>query len=453
MEQNALSTKHSILPYKARRDRLLTAMRAAGGGIAFIPSALELTRNADNTYPFRADSYFYYLTQFCEPDAALLLIALEGHTESVLFCNVKNQEREIWDGYRFGPEAAATTFGFDHALPIESLNEEMPQWLKQSEQFFFPLHTPNMVRFPLSQWFDTVRSQIRSGAKLPLKHIDVCALIDDMRLHKDALEQDLMRTAACISAGAHIRAMQACRIGMPECALEAELLHEFRRHGADGPAYGSIVGSGANSCILHYRAGDALIKDGDMVLIDAGCEYQGYAGDITRTFPANGRFNQAQKDLYECVLAAQLAAIDAVKVGAKFTHPHDVALRILVQGMFDFGLLQKTRHGNVDQAIEQKHYTRFYMHRTSHWLGLDVHDVGSYVQSVDGQSQARYLAPNMVLTIEPGLYVRPADDIPEAYWNIGIRIEDDILVTDTVPKILSCDAPKTVMQIESTMQH
>ncbi len=450
-------------PFSKRRNSLLAQMRARGGGVAVVATAPEVMRNRDADYPYRHDSYFYYLTGFTEPDAVLVLVAdKQGRDRSLLFCRDKNLEREIWDGYRYGPEAARDTFGFDAAFAIDELDAQMPTLLADAGAIFSLLPADKK----LDGWLAGVRAMSRSGVVAPSSIHDIQPLLDDMRLVKDDTEIALMARAGVISAAAHRRAMQISRPGLHEYQLEAELLHEFRTNGSQAPAYGSIVATGANACVLHYRAGDALLKDGDLVLIDAGCELDSYASDITRTFPANGKFSGPQKTLYEIVLASQAAAIAATRPGLRFNDAHDAALRVLVQGMLDTGLLDGSKVGNLDDVIASGAYRQFYMHRTGHWLGMDVHDVGDYHDApeqrsaVDGGDLAaapvrlsRTLQPGMVVTVEPGIYVRPAPDVPEQYWNIGIRIEDDALLTPDGCRILSNEAPSSVQEIESLMRH
>jgi Xaa-Pro aminopeptidase len=440
--------------YAARRASLLKQMQQKGGGVAIIPTAPEVPRNRDSDFPYRHDSYFYYLSGFMEPEAVIVLVA--GKTNrSILFCREKNLEREIWDGYRYGPEAARDTFGFDEAYPVAALDTEMPKLMADAPAVFYALGSDAKVDSRLQAWMQSVRMQARAGVSAPSIVHDVHVLLDDMRLVKDAGEVDIMRRAAQISAAAHRRAMQVSRPGLREYHLEAELLHEFRRNGSQFPAYTSIVATGANSCVLHYRAGDAELKDGDLVLIDAGCELDGYASDITRTFPANGKFSGPQKALYEIVLASQQAAAEVTRPGKRFIDGHDAAVRVLAQGMLDTGLLDKDKVGSLDDVIEKGAYRQFYMHRTGHWLGMDVHDVGEYREGTapaGGERPWRTLQPGMVLTIEPGIYVRPEPGVPEQFWNIGIRIEDDALVTDNGCELLSRDAPKTVADIEAVMK-
>ncbi|WP_025917371.1 aminopeptidase P N-terminal domain-containing protein [Herminiimonas sp. CN] len=444
--------------YAERRASLIAQMQARGGGVAIIPTAPEVMRNRDADYPYRHDSYFYYLSGFSEPEAVVVLTALPGRPpQAILFCREKNLEREIWDGYRFGPEAARTAFGFDAAYPATALDAEMGKLLADAPALFYALGSDARLDAQVQGWLANVRAQSRAGVAAPASAHDVQCLLDEMRLFKDGGEVALMRRAAEISSAAHRRAMQLCRPGLREYQLEAELLHEFRRQGSQAPAYGSIVATGANACVLHYRADDAVLQDGDLVLIDAGCELDSYASDITRTFPANGVFSGPQKALYEIVLASQAAAIAETRPGRRFIDGHDAAVRVLAQGMLDTGLLDADKVGTLDDVIAKGAYRQFYMHRTGHWLGMDVHDVGEYRDrtqaAADGQEKPwRILQPGMVTTVEPGIYVRPADGVPPEFWHIGIRIEDDALVTATGCDILSKDAPKTVAEIEAVMR-
>lgn len=433
-------TMSGVEEFRARRKRLLAAM---GEGVALIQTAPEAIRNRDSHYPYRFDSYFYYLTGFHEPESVLVLIAGE-EPKSILFCRDKNLEREIWDGFRYGPEAASAEFGFDEAYSIEQLNERLPQYLANQSQLFYSLGVEASWDARVTQWLNQLREQGRSGLSAPGAIRDVRALVDELRLYKSDFELDIMRDAAKIAAGAHRRAMQAVRPNMMEYEIEAELLHEFYRHGSRSPAYTSIVAGGANACVLHYVANDAQLKNGDLLLIDAGCELHGYASDITRTFPVGGKYSGPQKDLYELVLAAQAAAIDAVRPSAHWNRPHEAALDVLIRGFIHFGLCK----GSPEAVLESGDYRRFYMHRTGHWLGLDVHDAGEYKQK---NGDWRLLQPGMTLTVEPGCYVRPAADVPEHFWNIGIRIEDDVVVTEGACEVLTINAPKTVFDIETLM--
>ncbi|HZV63075.1 MAG TPA: Xaa-Pro aminopeptidase [Methylophilaceae bacterium] len=426
--------------FRSHRIKLLDAM---GAGVAVIPTAREKVRNRDSHYPYRYDSYFYYLTGFQEPEAVLVLIA--GDTpKSVLFCREKDFEREIWDGFRYGPENAKTEFGFDEAYPISRLDELVPQLIANHNRLYYTLGSSSEWDTRIAAWINHLKSQARNGIHAPEEIVDLYSRIDDLRLIKSEYEIDIMRRAANISAAAHRRAMLRAAPGVVEYELEAELLHEFYRHGSRSPAYTSIVAGGANACVLHYIENNAQLKDGDLVLIDAGCELEGYASDITRTFPVNGKFSAPQRDLYELVLNAQAAAIDKIKPGAHWNESHEAAVNVLVQGFIDLGLCK----GSAASVLESGDYRRFYMHRTGHWLGLDVHDAGEYKQQ-DGSW--RVLEPGMVMTVEPGCYVRPADDVPEHFWNIGIRIEDDVLVAPQGYDILTSEAPKSIADIEALM--
>ncbi|MCO5102042.1 MAG: aminopeptidase P N-terminal domain-containing protein [Burkholderiaceae bacterium] len=448
--------------FARRRQRVIETMRAAGGGVAVVCTGAEVIRNRDSEYPYRSDSYFRYLTPFPEPQAGVVLVADADRSEAILFCRPKNEERETWDGFRYGPAAAAERFGFDRGASIESLDEEMAGLLANRPALWCALATTEALDASVRRWLAAVRAQARAGVTSPTRLFDLNHVLDEMRLVKDAQEIAAMRRAARISSAAHLRAMRAARPGRREYELEAELLYEFRRNGADAPAYGSIVASGRNACVLHYRANDALMNDGELLLIDAGCEIDGYASDITRTFPVGGRFGAAQRALYDIVLEAQRAAIETIRPGARFVDAHDAAVRVLAQGMIDCRLIE----GPLDSAIESGAYRRFYMHRTGHWLGLDVHDCGDYREPARGAAgdplredsgaagdatRSRILRPGMVTTVEPGIYVRAADDVPIAFHDIGIRIEDDALVTDEGCEILSIDTPKRAEDIEAAM--
>jgi Xaa-Pro aminopeptidase len=430
--------------YRTRRDAVLASMRArSGGGLALVPTAPEVPRNRDSLYPFRHDSYFYYLSGFPEPEAVVALIAGPDGDRHALFCRERNEEREIWDGFRYGPEAAREIFGFDEAYPIGALAEKLPELAADRPALYTPLGLFESWDRRITDVLNEVRNRVRTGVSAPEEVIDIRAMLDAMRLVKDEHEVALMRRACAISSGAHRRAMRASHPGLFEYQVEAELLHEFLREGAQAVAYGSIVASGPNACVLHYRENNRQLAGGDLLLIDAGCEFQGYASDITRTFPVSGRFTGPQKAVYEVVLAAQLACIDAVRPGAAFHDYHHVAERVLAQGFIDLGLLTDT----LDEALESGSYKRFYMHRAGHWLGMDVHDAGLY--QVRGESMR--LAPGMVLTVEPGAYIRPADDVPEAFWNIGVRIEDDVLVTHDGVLNLTATTPKSVADVEAAV--
>lgn len=426
--------------YARRRARLARAM---GGGVAIVPTAPERTRNRDAHYPYRFDSYFYYLTGFREPEAVLVIVAGET-AKSILFCREKDPEREIWDGFRYGPDAVRAAFGFDEAYSMAQLAQQMPELLASQDAVFYHLGADSTWDARVLGWINEVRGGVRSGVTAPRMFQDVHALLDEMRLVKDEMELKIVCRAAAISAGAHRRAMLAARPGRAEYEIEAELLHEFRRHGAQAPAYSPIVAGGAHACVLHYVQNDGVLADGELLLIDAGCELDGYAADVTRTFPVNGRFSGPQKDVYELVLAAQAAAIAAVEPGHAWSAPHEAAVKVLAQGFVDLGLLT----GSVEQLIETEAYKKFYMHRTGHWLGLDVHDAGDYKR----EGKWRPLEPGMVLTVEPACYIRAGDGVPERFANIGVRVEDDALVTATGCEILTGDAPKQVAEIEELMR-
>ena len=439
------------MSFAARRARLCAQMQP--GAVAILPTAPEAMRNSDTDYPYRHDSYFYYLTGFTEPDSVLVLVAAKGNApaQAILFCRQKNKEREIWDGFRHGPDGARAAFGFDSAFPIEELDVEMARLLANAPAAYSALGHSATLDLQMKTWLQNVRRQARAGVTAPTVAHDLLAMLDEMRLFKADGEQALMLRAATISARAHERAMRVSRPGMYEYEIEAELLHEFRRSGAQFPAYTPIVAAGANACVLHYNVNNAQSRDGDLILIDAGCELDSYASDITRTYPVNGRFSAPQRTLYELVLAAQAAALAVIRPGTIYTSMHDAATLVLAQGMLDTGLLDKTKVGSAEDVVAERAHQQFYMHGTGHWLGLDVHDVGAY-RDVNAEGKpSRALQPGMVLTVEPGIYVRPAEGVPEQFWNIGIRIEDDVLVTPQGHSILSEAAPKTVADIERAM--
>ena len=426
--------------YAARRSRLAASMVR---GIAVVQTAPEVARNADTHYPYRHGSHFYYLTGFEEPEAVVVVVAGE-RPQSILFCREKNPEREIWDGFRHGPEAARDKFGFDAAYPIAQLDEKLVELMGNQPALYTLLGADPAWDARMLELRRRVQEKVRAGITAPDDVRDVRAVLDDMRLIKDDHELAVMRRAADISAAAHARAMRAARPGMREYQVEAELLHEFRRHGAQSPAYPSIVAGGGNACVLHYVNNNAVLNDGDLLLIDAACELDGYAADITRTFPVNGKFSAAQRDVYEMVLAAQAAAIGVSAPGRHWNEPHEAALRVIAQGLIDLKLCS----GSVDAVLERESYKRYYMHRTGHWLGMDVHDVGAYKL----QGEWRVLAPGMTYTVEPGCYIRRAEDVPPALWNIGIRIEDNVVITAGGCEVLTDAAPKTVTAIEELMR-
>jgi Xaa-Pro aminopeptidase len=455
--------------YAQRRARV--AAQLGKDGIAIVPTAPERPRNRDSDFLYRHDSYFHYLTGFTEPNAWLVIT---GDGKSTLFCQPKDLEREIWDGFRLGPDAAPAALGVDAALAVGELDAQLPKLLENRDAVWYPFAIHSGLEARVGGWLNQVRARVRYGALCPEQQRDLCGIVDELRLVKDAHEQDVMRRAAQISARGHIRAMQLSarmlRAGedVREYHLDAELLHEFRKGGSQYPAYGSIVAAGANACVLHYRADAAPVRNGELVLIDAGCELDSYASDITRTFPANGTFTGPQRTLYDIVLASQEAAAAATQPGARFTDPHEAAVKVLSQGMLDVGLLDKNKVGSLDDVIEKRAYFAYYMHRTGHWLGMDVHDCGSYVEpSQAGEVSerrdplsneliknrpSRLLQPGMVLTIEPGIYVRPGEGVPEHFHNIGIRIEDDAIVTATGCELISRGVPVKADEIEALMR-
>ena len=427
----------------ARRRRDLMSMMGKNS-IAVITAAPERPRSRDTHYPYRQDSDFYYLSRFPEPEAVLVLVPGRKQGEFILFCRERDREREIWDGYRAGPEGACADFGANDAFPINDIDEILPGLLEGKERVYYAVGKDREFDQQLMGWINDIRARARAGAVPPAEFVDLDHLLHDMRLLKRPSEIKLMRKAGKISAAAHCRAMRAVRPGMMEYELQAELEHEFARSGASFPAYTSIVGGGGNACILHYITNRDPLKDGDLVLVDAGCEYQHYAADITRTFPVNGKFSAEQKAVYDIVLEAQLAAIDAVRIGCAWDKPHRLTVEIITAGLVELGLLK----GKVEDLIEKNAHTRFYMHRAGHWLGMDVHDVGDY--KVD--NQWRMLEPGMVMTVEPGIYISPNDTKVAKKWRgIGIRIEDDVLLTRKGPEVLTTGVPKTVADIEAYM--
>ena len=431
-----------IKEYQRRRKRLMDMI--GSDSIAILPTASVYIRNRDVEFPFRPDSDFYYLTGYPEPEAVAVLIPDRADGEFILFCRERDQEMETWHGRRAGLEGALDIYGADDAFPIEDMDDILPGLIENHERIFYNMGSDQNFDQRVLGWVNQIRDKVRTGVVAPDEFISLNHFLHDMRLYKSRHEIKLMRQAAKISASAHKRAMQNCKPGMHEYQLEAELTHEFMRHGARAAAYPSIVGSGPNGCILHYTDNQDAINEGDLLLIDAGAEYQGYASDITRTFPASGKFSRAQRQIYELVLSAQLAAIEQVKPGNHWNDPHDAAVRVLTEGMVALGILK----GTPDELIKDQSYTKYYMHRTGHWIGMDVHDVGDY--KVDGEW--RMLEPGMVMTIEPGLYL-PAETkgLNKKWWNIGIRIEDDVLVTKEGHDVLSKDVPKAADEIEGLM--
>lgn len=429
--------------FSRRRRRLMEAM--GEHAVAVVPAAVEVTRSRDTEYPFRQDSDFHYLTGFPEPDALLVLLPGRAEGETVLFCRPRDPAMEQWTGRRLGPEGAQADYGVDQAWNLAELDERMPELLEGRQSLYSALGRRPAFDQRLLQWVQALRQRARSGARAPSRFFDLDQPLHEMRLFKSKGELDLMREAARISARAHVRAMQVCRPGLFEYQLEAEIQHEFAMAGARHPAYASIVGGGANGCILHYVDNDSPLREGELVLIDAGCEYRGYAADITRTFPVNGRFSHPQQALYEVVLAAQQAALEVTRPGHRWNEAHDATVQVITQGLVDLGLLA----GEVNELVEREAYRPFYMHRAGHWLGLDVHDVGDY--QVDGQW--RPLAPGMVMTVEPGIYVAPElEQVDEAWRGIGIRIEDNVVITPEGHEVLTDGVPKDIDEIEQLMQ-
>ena len=434
-----------IIPVKEFADRRRKLMaHMAADSIAIIPAAPERVRNRDVLHPFRQDSDFQYLTGFAEPEGVLVLIPGREHGESVLFCRERNPEKELWDGFLVGQDGAIEHFGLDDAFPIADIDEILPGMIEGRSRLYYPLGKDPQFDSQIMEWVQIIRSKVRTGAQPPGEFVALEHLLHDLRLYKSANEIKVMARAGEISAEAHCRAMKRARQGGFEYQLEAELIHTFMTHGARSTAYPSIVGAGANGCILHYIENSAPLNEGDLVLIDAGCELECYASDITRTFPVSGRFSGPQRALYEVVLAAQYAAIEAVRPGNHWNHPHEAALNVLTQGLIDLGLLKMS----LEDALAAEAYRPFYMHRTGHWLGMDVHDVGDY--KVGGAW--RVLEPGMALTVEPGLYIAPDNESVEPQWRgIGIRIEDDVVVTRDGCRVLSDGVPKRIEDIEALM--
>ncbi len=428
--------------YARRRKTLMEQM--VPNSIAILPAAPVHIRNRDVEHVYRQDSDFQYLTGFPEPEAVMVLIPGRAHGEYVLFCRERDPERELWDGLRAGQEGAVRDFDADDAFPIADIDDILPGLIEGRERVYYSIGTHVEFDRRLMEWVNTIRSKARQGAQPPSEFVALGHLLHDMRLYKSAAELKVMREAGDVSARAHVRAMQAARPGLYEYHLEAELEYEFRKGGAKMPAYGSIVAAGRNACILHYRENDAPLKDGDLVLIDAACELDCYASDITRTFPVSGRFTPEQKAIYELVLASQEAAFAVIAPGRHWNEAHEATVRVITAGLVELSLLQ----GDVDHLIASEAYKAFYMHRAGHWLGMDVHDVGDY--KVGGEW--RVLEPGMVMTVEPGIYIAPDNqDVAKKWRGIGVRIEDDVVVTREGCDILTGGVPKTVAGIEALM--
>lgn len=427
--------------FARRRKQLMDIM--GPDSIAVLPNAQVATRNRDVDYVYRSDSNFHYLSGFDEPESVIVIVPGRPHGEYLLFCRERDLDKEIWDGYRAGQEGAIELFDADDSYPISDLDDILPGLLEDREKVFYTMGNIPSFDQRMVGWLNHLRNASRQGKHSPTEIIELDHCLNELRLFKTSAEIKAMRHAAKISAQAHIRAMQFTQAGKWEYQVEAEIMHEFMKNDCRSAAYPSIVGGGENGCILHYIENNHKLKNNDLLLIDAGAEYDYYAADITRTFPVSGEFTSSQKTLYNIVLAAQKAAIDEVKPGNHWNQPHEAAVRVLTEGLLEVGLLK----GQLDTLIKKEKYRDFYMHRTGHWLGMDVHDVGDY--KVGGEW--RVLEPGMVLTVEPGLYIRDAANIPKKYQFTGIRIEDDVLVTKTGHDVLSADAPKEVDEIEALM--
>ncbi|TYP63904.1 Xaa-Pro aminopeptidase [Stutzerimonas stutzeri] len=428
--------------YVRRRKALMAEMEP--NSIAILPAAPMYIRNRDVEHIYRQDSDFQYLSGFPEPEAVIALIPGREHGEYVLFCRERDPARELWDGLRAGQDGAISEYGADDAFPIGDIDDILPGLIEGRSRVYYAIGSNQEFDHRLMEWINTIRSKARQGAQPPNEFVALDHLLHDLRLYKSANEVKVMRQAAEISARAHIRAMQASRAGLYEYHLEAELDYEFRKGGAKMPAYGSIIAAGKNACILHYRENDAVLKDGDLVLIDAGCEIDCYASDITRTFPVSGRFSTEQKAIYELVLAANEEAFKHIAPGKHWNEAHEATVRVITAGLVELGLL----NGDVDELIAAEAYKPFYMHRAGHWLGMDVHDVGDY--KVGGEW--RVLEPGMAMTVEPGIYIAADNqDVAKKWRGIGVRIEDDVVVTRHGCEILTNGVPKSVAEIEALM--
>ena len=427
-----------------RRRRRALAKTIGADALAILPAAREVTRNRDVHYPFRQSSDFSYLTGFPEPDAWLVIAPKRQEGEFVLFCRPRDPEREQWDGARLGVEGAVEAFGADEAHPLSELDTLMPTLIDGRRRLYYPIGTDSMLDAQVMGWVRQVRAKARTGAVAPETFVTLESVLHAQRLIKSPAEIAVMRRAAKISARAHSKLMRLCRPGLSEARLEAEFQHQCALAGARHLAYPSIVAGGKHACVLHYVENSAPLRDGDLVLIDAGCELDGYASDITRTFPVNGRFSPAQRTIYELVLKAQRAAIERARPGHHWNEPHEAAVKVLTKGLVELGIL----NGKTRDLIKDEAHKPYYMHRTGHWLGMDVHDVGAYKRDGDW----RVLEPGMVLTVEPGLYLPHDAAVPEPYRGIGVRIEDDVLITEQGHEILSAGAPKDPEAIETLMQ-
>lgn len=428
--------------FARRRKNLMALMEP--NSIAIIPSAREQVRSRDTEFPFRQDSDFFYLCGFTEPDAVLVLIPGRKHGQFVMFCRDRDMSMELWHGFRAGPEGACESYSADDAFPIGDIDEILPGLIEGRDRVYYSMGRSTEFDQQIMVWVNQIRSKEAFGAVPPGEFTDLDHMLHDQRLIKSAAELRLMRRAGQITAQAHSRAIRYCRPGMYEYQLEAEILHEFASHGARHPAYSSIVGSGGNACVMHYVENSSKMRSGDLVLIDAGCEFEYYAADVTRTFPVGGTYSKEQRALYEVVLAGQLAAIDAIKPGNHWNQPHDASVQAITEGLVKLGLLK----GSVSKLIASEAYRSFYMHKAGHWLGLDVHDVGDYRVA----DEWRMLEPGMVMTVEPGIYISPDNTSVAKKWRgIGIRIEDDVIVTAEGREVITSGVPKTVEEIEAMM--
>lgn len=426
--------------FKKRRNALIEKI---GDGVAVIFNAHEAIRNRDSHYPYRSDSYFHYFSGFTEPQSVLLVLGGKS-PKTILFCRNKNLEMEIWNGFIYGPKEAKEVFLFDEAYDINLLDDIALKEISGHEKIYYRIGQDALNDQKINDWIKALRDKARAGVQAPQAIEDISHIADEMRLIKSDFEIDIMKRSAKIASLAHNRAMKFVKPQMYEYELEAEILHEFMSHGIRSPAYQSIVAAGKNACTLHYVDNNSKIQDGDLILIDAGCELESYASDISRTFPANGKFSKIQKDFYQLVLEAQSAALSKISSNHHWNEPHEAALSVLIDGFKDFGLCQ----GSHQEIYETGAYKEFYMHRTGHWLGLDVHDAGEYKTFAKEWKQFQ---PGMTLTVEPGCYIRPSANIPKEFWNIGIRIEDDVLVTQNGYEVLTKDSPKTIESIEALM--
>jgi len=432
----------STSEYAQRRQQLMQQMTP--NSIAILPAAAISTRNSSVEYPYRQDSDFFYLSGFAEPEAVLVLIPKREHGEFVVFCRERNPERELWDGLRAGQDGAIADYQADDAFPISDIDDILPGLIEGRERVYYSVGNNSEFDQQMMEWLNNIRSKARMGAQPPKEFVVLDHLLHEARLYKSPAEIATMQQAADISCRAHIRAMQAAKPGLYEYHLEAELDYEFRKGGARLPAYSSIVASGKNACILHYTENNAPLQDGDLVLIDAGCEIDCYASDITRTFPVSGRFSTEQKAIYEIALKANLEAMNYISPQHCWNDAHDATVRVITAGLLELGLLQ----GELQELINSEAYKPFYMHRAGHWLGLDVHDVGDY--KVDGQW--RTLKPGMTMTVEPGIYIAVDNhDVPAQWRGIGVRIEDDVVVTEDGCRVLTNAVPKTIEDIEALM--